>query len=104
MLYHPSDFKAVDGTVNATELKLLGDYIDYLQGTGRVQFTTLDRSVTTTGNAAVASSSSNGTTAVGATDATNGVADVPVLGAILAFSLAAIFTIRLRTNKNSRKR
>ncbi len=104
VLYHPSDFKAVDGTVNATELKLLGDYIDYLQGTGRVQFTTLDRSVTTTGNAAVASSSSNGTTAVGATDATNGVADVPVLGAILAFSLAAIFTIRLRTNKNSRKR
>jgi len=85
-------------------LKLLGDYIDYLQGTGRVQFTTLDRSVTTTGNGTVASSNSVGTTAVGATDVPNGLPDVPVLGAILVFSLAAILTIRLRTNKNSRKR
>jgi len=109
VLYHPSDFKGANGTVNATEVKLLGDYIDYLQGTGRVQFTTLDGSETTTGNAAVASSSSNGTSAVGAADLPNvgfasGSAVFAVLGAILAFSLACVLTIRLSKNKSRRNR
>lgn len=46
-------------TVNASKVNMLADYIKYLGGTGRVQFTTLDRSVTTTGNGAAASSSTN---------------------------------------------
>jgi peptidoglycan/xylan/chitin deacetylase (PgdA/CDA1 family) len=112
VLYHPSDFKGADGTVNATEAKLLGDYIDYLQGTGRVQFTTLDRlvtttgngAVTTTGNGAVTSSSSEGTTnAVGAPDVLSGSGVFPVLGAILVFSLASILIIRRSKNNNRRK-
>jgi len=107
VLYHPSDFKAADGTVSAAEVNMLANYIDYLQGTGRVQFTTLDRSVTTTGNGAVASPNSAGTTAVGAADAANvgfadGSAVFAVLGAILAFSLASVLTIRLSRNKKRR--
>jgi hypothetical protein len=42
-------------TVNASKVNMLADYIKYLGGTGRVQFTTLDRSVTTTGNGTAAS-------------------------------------------------
>jgi len=108
VLFHPSDFRAPDGTVNAAEVKLLGDYIDYLQGTGRVQFTTLDHSVTT-GNSAVASTSSEGTTAVGAIDVpdvgfANAGAVFAVLGAIIVFSLASVLAIRLRKNKNRRNR
>jgi peptidoglycan/xylan/chitin deacetylase (PgdA/CDA1 family) len=109
VLYHPSDFSGPNGAVNATEVKLLGDYIDYLQGTGRVQFTTLDRSVMMTGNGAVASSSSEGTSAVGATNLpnvgfANGSAVFAVLGTILAFSLASVLTIRLSKNKSRRNR
>jgi peptidoglycan/xylan/chitin deacetylase (PgdA/CDA1 family) len=109
VLYHPSDFKAADGAVSAAEVNTLANYIDYLQGTGRVQFTTLDRSVTTTGNGAVASSSSVGTTAVGAANASNvgfanGSAVFAVLGTILAFSLASVLTIRLSKNKKRRNR
>lgn len=109
VLYHPSDFKAADGAVSAAEVNTLANYIDYLQGTGRVQFTTLDRSVTTTGNGAVASSSSVGTTAVGAANASNvgfanGSAIFAVLGTILAFSLASVLTIRLSKNKKRRNR
>ncbi len=109
VLYHPADFRAPDGTVNAEKVKLLGDYIDYLRGTGRVQFTTLDRSWTTTGNGAVASSSSEGASAVGATDLpnvgfANGSPVFAVLGAILVFSLASVLTIRLSKNKNRRNR
>ena len=120
VLYHPADFRGPDGAVNTAEVKLLGDYIDYLQGTGRVQFTTLDGSWTTTGNGAVASSSSQGATTVGATDAPNvgansgdigglngglvGSAVFVVLAAILVFSLASILTIRLGKNKNRPKR
>jgi hypothetical protein len=58
VLYHPSDFSGPNGSVNPDEVKLLSDYIDYLQGTGRVQFTTLNHSWTTTGNASVSPSSS----------------------------------------------
>ena len=104
VLYHPADFEAANYTVSASKLNTLANYIDYLQGTGRVQFTTLDRSVTTTGNGAVASSSSVGTTAVGATDAAqNGSAVFSILGAILVVSLGSILTIRLRRNKNRPK-
>jgi hypothetical protein len=42
-------------TVNASKVNMLADYIKYFEGTGRVQFTTLDRSVTTTGNGTAAS-------------------------------------------------
>jgi hypothetical protein len=48
VLYHPADFEGPNYTVNASKVTLLANYIDYLQGTGRVQFTTLDHSVTTT--------------------------------------------------------
>jgi peptidoglycan/xylan/chitin deacetylase (PgdA/CDA1 family) len=47
VLYHPSDFSGPNGTVNSQKVKLLADYMDYLKGTGRVQFTTLNRSLTT---------------------------------------------------------
>lgn len=92
-------------TVNASKVNMLADYIKYLEGTGRVQFTTLDRSVTTTGNGTAASSSSEGTTAVGATDAPNvGFANAgavfAVVGAILVVLLASIFVVRRRKNKN----
>ena len=105
VLYHPADFEGPNYTVNASKVTLLANYIDYLQGTGRVQFTTLDRSVTTTGNGTAASSSSEGTTAVGATDAPNvGFANAgavfAVVGAILVVLLASVLTIRRRKNKN----
>ncbi len=58
VLYHPADFSGPDGTVNAAKVKMLADYIDYLEGTGRVQFTTLDRSWTTEGNGTAISPSS----------------------------------------------
>ena len=92
-------------TVNASKVNMLADYIKYFEGTGRVQFTTLDRSVTTTGNGTAASSSSEGTTAVGATDAPNvGFANAgavfAVVGAILVVLLASVLTIRRRKNKN----
>ncbi len=108
VLYHPAYFEAANLTVSASKVNMLANYIDYLQGTGRVQFTTLDRSVTTTGNGAVASSSSVGTTAVGAANASNvgfanGSAVFAVLGVILAFSLASVLTIRRRKNKNRPK-
>lgn len=47
VLYHPSDFSGPNGTVNSQRVKLLADYIDYLKGMGRVQFTTFNRSLTT---------------------------------------------------------
>jgi hypothetical protein len=47
VLYHPSDFSGSNGTVNSQKVKLLADYMDYLKGTGRVQFTTFNRSLTT---------------------------------------------------------
>ena len=47
VLYHPSDFNGPNGVVNSQKVKQLADYIDYLKGTGRVQFTTFDRSLTT---------------------------------------------------------
>jgi hypothetical protein len=105
VLYHPADFEGPNYTVNASKVTLLANYIDYLQGTGRVQFTTLDHSVTTTGNDTAASSSSEGTTAVGATDAPNvGFANAgavfAVVGAIVVVSLASIFVVRRRKNKN----
>jgi peptidoglycan/xylan/chitin deacetylase (PgdA/CDA1 family) len=49
VLYHPSDFSGPGDTVSKERVKLLVDYIDYLAGTGRVQFTTIDRSLTTEG-------------------------------------------------------
>jgi peptidoglycan/xylan/chitin deacetylase (PgdA/CDA1 family) len=49
VLYHPSDFSGPSDTVSKEKIKLLADYIDYLSGTGRVQFTTIDRSLTTDG-------------------------------------------------------
>ena len=49
VLYHPADFSGTNGVVNSQRVKLLADYIDYLKGTGRVQFTTSDRSWTTEG-------------------------------------------------------
>jgi len=109
VLYHPAYFEAANLTVSASKVNMLANYIDYLQGTGRVQFTTLDRSVTTTGNGAAASSSSVGTTAVGTTNASNvgfanGSAVFAVLGVILAFSLASVLTIRLSKNKKRRNR
>lgn len=58
VLYHPADFSGPNGAVNAERVKVLADYIDYLRGTGRVQFTKLDRS-TTTGNGAASSSTSS---------------------------------------------
>jgi hypothetical protein len=105
VLYHPADFEGPNYTVNASKVTLLANYIDYLQGTGRVQFTTLDHSVTTTGNDTAASSSSEGTTAVGATDAPNvGFANAgavfAVVGAIVVVSLASIFVVRRRKNKD----
>jgi peptidoglycan/xylan/chitin deacetylase (PgdA/CDA1 family) len=108
VLYHPADFQGPNYAVNASKVTLLANYIDYLQGTGRVQFTTLDRSVTTTGNGTAASSSSEGATAVGATDAPNiGIANAgavfAVLAAILVVSLASVLTIRRRKNKNRPK-
>jgi len=105
VLYHPADFEGPNYTVNASKVTMLADYIKYLEGTGRVQFTTLDRSVTTTGNGAAASSSST----VGATDTPNawlanaGVV-FAVLAAILIVSLASVLSIRRRQNKNRRKR
>ena len=114
VLYHTADFSGPNGTVSAEKLKLLGDYIDYLQGTGRVQFTTLDRSWTTTdngtptNNGAVASSSSEAATPRGAPAVLNvGFAGewtvFAVLGAILAFSLVSSLTIRLSKNRNRPK-
>ena len=105
VLYHPADFEGPNYTVNASKVNMLADYIKYFEGTGRVQFTTLDRSVTTTGNGTAASSSSEGTTAVGATDAPNvGFANAgavfAVVGAIVVVSLASIFVVRRRKNKN----
>jgi peptidoglycan/xylan/chitin deacetylase (PgdA/CDA1 family) len=47
VLYHPSDFSGPNGVISSQKVKLLADYIDYLKGTGRVQFTTFDRSWTT---------------------------------------------------------
>jgi peptidoglycan/xylan/chitin deacetylase (PgdA/CDA1 family) len=107
VLYHPADFEGPNYAVNTSKVTLLANYIDYLQGTGRVQFTTLDRSVTTTGNGTAASSSSEGATAVGATDATNvGFANAgvvfAVLAAILVVSVASVLTMRRRKNKNRR--
>jgi peptidoglycan/xylan/chitin deacetylase (PgdA/CDA1 family) len=49
VLYHPADFSGPNGVVNSQRVKLLADYIDYLKGTGRVQFTTFNRSSTTEG-------------------------------------------------------
>ena len=49
VLYHPYDFSGPNGVVNSQRVKLLADYIDYLKGTGRVQFTTFNRSTTTDG-------------------------------------------------------
>jgi peptidoglycan/xylan/chitin deacetylase (PgdA/CDA1 family) len=109
VLYHPADFEGPNYTVNASKVNLLTNYIDYLQSTGRVQFTTLDRSVTTTGNGAangtVASSGSDVASATaGAFDGLNGglveSAVFAVLGVMLVLSLASIFTIRRRKNKN----
>jgi len=57
VLYHPGDFSGRNNTVSKDRVKLLADYIDYLTGTGRVQFTTSNRSWTTDG---VARSSSSG--------------------------------------------
>ena len=106
VLYHPADFEGPNYAVNTSKVTLLANYIDYLQGTGRVQFTTLDRSVTTTGNGTAASSSSRGH-AVGATDTPNvGFANAgvlfAVLAAILVVSLASVLTIRRRKNKSRR--
>jgi peptidoglycan/xylan/chitin deacetylase (PgdA/CDA1 family) len=47
VLYHPGDFSGPNNTVSKEKVKLLADYIDYLKGTGRVQFTTSDSSWTT---------------------------------------------------------
>ncbi|MGA7076691.1 MAG: DUF2334 domain-containing protein [Halobacteriota archaeon] len=49
VLYHPADFSGPNGVVNSERVKLLADYIDYLESTGRVQFTKFDRSLTTEG-------------------------------------------------------
>ena len=103
VLYHPADFEGPNYTVNASKVTMLADYIKYLEGTGRVQFTTLDHSVTTTGTAA-----SSGST-VGVADVQNvGFANAgvvfAVLAAILIVSLASVLTIRRRKNKNRSKR
>jgi hypothetical protein len=103
VLYHPADFEGPNYTVNASKVTMLADYIKYLEGTGRVQFTTLDRSVTTTGSGAVTSSNGEGTTAAGATDVPFGSAVFAVVGVILVLSLASILTIRRSRNKNRRK-
>jgi len=90
VLYHPADFRGPNGSVNTDELKLLSDYIDYLQGTGRVQFTTLDHSWTTTGNATASSSSSRGVpsgTNVISTNRGSGI----LMGSYLNESLGALF-------------
>ena len=56
VLYHPADFSGPDGAVNSERVKMLADYIDYLEGTGRVQFTKLDRTWTTEGSGSSSSS------------------------------------------------
>jgi peptidoglycan/xylan/chitin deacetylase (PgdA/CDA1 family) len=106
VLYHPSDFEGPNYTVNASKVNVLADYIDYLRGTGRVQFTTLDRSVTTMGNGAATSSSSDVGSAnagilgglIGGPDRSAGFV---VPAAILILSLASILTIRRRKNKKN---
>lgn len=56
VLYHPGDFSGPNNTVSNDRVKLLADYIDYLTGTGRVQFTTSNRAWTTEGVARSSSS------------------------------------------------
>jgi len=68
VLYHPADFSGPNNVVNSQKVKLLADYIDYLEGTGRVQFTTFDRSLTTEGGG---SSSSSGASPSKTTAASN---------------------------------
>jgi peptidoglycan/xylan/chitin deacetylase (PgdA/CDA1 family) len=118
VLYHPSDFSSSNGSVNADEVKLLSDYIDYLQGTGRVQFTTLDHSWTTTGNGGVVSSrgepSPSAATSLPSARFTSaadnlgseigGPAAFAVLGAFLVFSLVLVLVARLSKNKNKHRR
>jgi len=108
VLYHPADFEGPNYSVNASKLSMLANYIDYLQSTGRVQFTTLDRSVTTTGNGAgngtVASPGSDAFNA-GAFDGLNGglveAAVLAILGVIVIISAASI--VNRRRNKNRPK-
>ena len=116
VLYHPSDFSGPNGSVNPDEMKLLSDYIDYLQGTGRVQFTTLDHSSTTTGTGGAASSSAGGTpnganspSSAGFDSAVNdlggtiaGLAALAVVGVVVLFSLAFILLVRFRKSKTRR--
>jgi len=111
VLYHPADFEGPNYTVNASKLNMLADYIKYLEGTGRVQFTTLSRSITTTGNGAGVSSSSDASTNAGIISGLSaGVIDglnsglvwpavVVIVGVIVVVSLASL-TIRRRKNKN----
>jgi hypothetical protein len=111
VLYHPADFEGPNYTVNASKVNMLADYIKYFEGTGRVQFTTLDRSVTTTGNGTAASSSSNASPSSDVASAYAGIigglngglvepAVFAVVGAIVVVSLASIFVVRRRKNKD----
>jgi peptidoglycan/xylan/chitin deacetylase (PgdA/CDA1 family) len=68
VLYHPADFSGPDGSINSEKIKMLSDYIDYLEGTGRVQFTKLDRTWTTEGSGG---SSSSGASTLKTTVASN---------------------------------
>jgi hypothetical protein len=87
VLYHPADFSGPNGAVNSERIKLLADYIDYLEGTGRVQFTKFDRSWTTEGGG---SSSGSGASSLKTTAASNNEANSILTGNGLSGGLGAL--------------
>jgi len=112
VLYHPADFSGPDGTVSSERVKMLADYIDYLKGTGRVQFTKLDHTWTTEGGE---SSSSSGTSPVKTTVDSNNEANsiwtgiglsggLPLYASLglIAFACIGFLWFRVRSNPTRR--
>ena len=96
VLYHPYDFSGPNGVVNLQRVKLLADYIDYLKGTGRVQFTTFNRSTTTDGavsSSGVASPSETNASANAAGNILTGNRLNSGFSALLAFACFALILV-----------
>ena len=109
VLYHPADFSGPDGAVNSEKIKMLSDYIDYLEGTGRVQFTKLDRTWTTEGSGGSSSSgASTSKTTVASNSEANGLSGglgaLPLYASfgLIAFACIGFLWFRVRSNPTRR--
>ncbi|MGZ4863544.1 MAG: DUF2334 domain-containing protein [Halobacteriota archaeon] len=96
VLYHPSDFSGPNGTVNPESVKVLEGYIDYLKGTGRVQFTTFNRALTTenpVSSSGVASPSEMNASANAIDDTLTGNGPTSGFSSILIFTCVALIVV-----------